>query len=316
MKSSIKTAIILLVFGLSSSQLLAGELSRDQISLDLNILKRDSDNNTIYLYNNNGTVNNSVDDIALAGTGSFSDNADVGYRLAASKNLSSRWSINGGILSSELSKTDSFNDPTSQLEIFRLPITANFDAANSVSASYNSKLQNAELNAVYRYSDSLDLFAGVAKVTLDERFKIVSDDSLAAGIGTYTINTSNDMLGPQLGLAYNYKPGANYSLYFIGKLAWLKNDANQNQYVDDAPTFTRSNSASDSHSSTMYDVRLGLNYYFTQQLAMNLGYQLIKVSDVALAESQFNTSIAGSNTLNKGDSVSWDGFTLGLSYFF
>lgn len=316
MKSSVKITMLILTCSLASGGLLAGELSRDQIAIDVNALQRDSGNDTIYLYNNNGTVNNSVDDIALAGTGSFSDKADVGYRLSASKNINSRWSINGGILSSELAKTDNFVDPAHQLEIFRLPITANFDAANSVSTDYSSKLQNAELNAVYRYSDNLDLFAGVARVTLDERFKIVSDDSVAAGIGTYTMNTSNDMLGPQIGLAYSYKPGANYSIYFIGKLAWLNNDANQNQLVDDAPAFTRNNSASDSHSSTMYDVKLGLNYYFTQQLAMNLGYQFIKVSDVALAESQFNTTVAGSNTVNTSDSVSWDGFTLGLSYYF
>ncbi|MBI1423085.1 MAG: BBP7 family outer membrane beta-barrel protein [Gammaproteobacteria bacterium] len=305
-----------LFLSLASAYSFAGQLSTDQVSLELNVLKRDSDSNTIYLYNNNGTVNNSVDDIPLAGTGSFDANADTGYRLSGSKSINTHWSVNAGVLTSDLSKTDSFNDPSSQLEIFRLPITANFDAANSVSAAYSSKLQNIEVNAVYRYSDNLDLFAGVTQLKLDEQFRITSDDSLAAGIGVYTINTNNKLLGPQLGLSYSYKPNPKYSLYFTGKLAWLNNDARQDQVVNDSPTFTRNNSASGSHASTMYDARVGVNYYFVQNATLGLGYQYIKVTDVALAESQFNTTSAGSNTLAVNDSISWSGFSLTLGYYF
>ena len=318
MNTRIKTVISIVPFVLIAGHSVAGELSNDQIAVEANILQRDSDHNTIYLYNNNGTVNNSVDDTALAGTGSFSDDADIGYRLSGSKQLTSKWTINAGLLNSKLAKTDSFSNSGNQLEIFRLPLTDNFDSANTVSAAYDSKLQNIEVNAVYRFSGSLDLFAGLTQVKLDEQFKIISNDPLSTvpGVGTYTINTNNKMLGPQIGLAYNYKPGAQYSLYFIGKLAWLKNDSSQSQIVDDAPTFTRNNSASDSHSSAMYDVKLGVNYYFTQQLAVNVGYQYIKLSDVALAESQFDTSSSGSNTINASDNISWGGFTLGLGYYF
>lgn len=294
----------------------AGELSADQIAINANLLKRDSGKNIIYLYNNNGTVNNSADDIPLAGTDSFSASNDVGYQLSGSKHLAGNWSINAGWLNSELSKTDNFTDPSMQLEIFRLPITNNFDSADSVSAAYSSKVQNLEINAVYRFSDNLDLFAGLAQVKLDEQFKIVSNDSLAAGAGTYTINTKNKMLGPQLGLAYAYKPAQNYQIYFVGKLAWLNNDSSQNQFVDDSPTYTRSGSASDSHSSMYYDLKLGLKYRITQQLAINLAYQYINVSDVALAESQFDTSASGSNTIKYGDSVSWSGASLGVGYYF
>lgn len=299
-----------------SSQAMAGELAADQLAIDVNRLQRDSGSNVTYLYNNNGTVNNSTDDIALAGTGSFSDDADVGYQVSGSKTLSQSWSINARILTSDLSKTNSFSDAGGELEIIRQPLTANFDAAHSVSATYDSELQSAEVNAVFRLNDTWDLFAGLAMVSLDETFNIVSDDNVSAGIGTYNINTSNDMLGPQIGVAFNYKPAANLGIYVIGKLAWLDNDANQNQVIDDSPSFTRNNSASGSHSSTMYDIRLGLSYYFTKQFALNAGYQLIDISDLALAENQFNTTAAGSNTLNKDASVSWDGFTLGLSYLF
>lgn len=316
MRPYIKRIVISISLGLIAGPLLAGQLSADQVMLEANILHRDSDKNTVYLYNNNGTVNNAADDIALAGTGGFSSDADTGYRLSGSKRLSASWSINAVLSSSELSKTDTFIDPSSHLEIFRSPLTANFDAANYVSAAYYSRLRTAEVNAIYRLGGSMDLLAGITRLKLDEQFKIVSDDNLAAGIGTYTINTDNKMLGPQIGLAYSYKPGARYRIYFIGKLAWLSNDASQNQYVDDAPTFTRNNSASVSHSSTMYDFKVGINYYFTDQLAANLGYQYIKITEVALAESQFDTTAAGPATLTASDSVSWGGFSLGLGYYF
>lgn len=317
MNTSIKPILFILVVGsVVAGNSVAGELSADQIAINANMLQRDSGKNIIYLYNNNGTVNNSADDIALAGTGAFSTSNDVGYQLNGSKRLNNKWSINAAGLGSELSKTDSFTDPSRQLEIFRLPITNNFDSADSVSAAYRSKFRNLEINAVYRVSDNLDVFAGLNQAKLDEQFKIVSNDSSAAGVGTYTINTSNKMLGPQVGLAYGYRPGENYVLYFIGKLAWMNNDNSQNQLVDDAPTYTRSSNASNSHSSAYYDLKLGLKYHFTKQLAMNIAYQYINVSDVALAESQFDTSATVSNTVKNNDSVSWSGVSLGLGYYF
>jgi len=318
MKTTSLTSIVFISLTLVANQLLAGDLSQDYVALEANLLNRDSGNNIVYLYDNNGTPNNSSDDIPIANTGSFSDQADVGYRLSVGKTLSQKWSLQAGILGSDFNQTDSFTDTSSQLEIFRLPLTNNFDSADYVSANYSSELQSLELNLVYKLNDMFDLFAGINKVTLDESFNIVSDDSNIAspGTGIYNINTTNDMLGPQVGFAFNYKPADSYGFYIIGKLAWLDNDADQNQVVDDSPAFTRSNSASDSHSSTMYDIRLGVNYYFNKQLAMNLGYQLIDISDVALAESQFDTTLAGSNTVKTNDSISWDGFNLGISYIF
>lgn len=316
MNTTSLTSIVLITLTLVANQVLAGELSQDHVAIDANLLTRDSGDNVVYLYDNNGTVNSSPDDIPIANTGSFSEQADVGYRISAGKNLTQRWSIQAGFLSSDFNQTDSFSNPARQLEIFRLPLTDNLDAADYVSAYYSSELQILELNVVYRLNDMFDFFAGINQVTLDESFNIVSDDSLAAGVGTYNISTKNDMLGPQVGFAFNYKPADSYGFYIIGKLAWLDNDADQNQVVDDSPAFTRSNSASDSHSSTMYDIRLGVNYYFSKQFSMNLGYQLIDISDVALAESQFDTTAAGSNTVNTSDSISWDGFNLGISYMF
>jgi opacity protein-like surface antigen len=308
--------ISITALGLLTGQLTAGDLGKDHISLDLTQLSRDSSANVTYVYNNGGTVNNPVDDIPVANTGSFDDDADVGFRLSGSKNLNQQWAIHAGLLSNELSKTDSSTDPAGELEIFRLPLTDNFDAAHSVQATYTSELQGIEVNAVYQFNDNVDFLVGVGYWTLDEKFNITSDDTLSAGVGTYNINTKNKMLGPQVGVAFNYKPAENLGLYMTGKIGWFSNDVDQNQTVDDSPAFTRSNSGSGNEDSTFYDVRVGLNYYFTKQLAVNLGYQMIDISNVALAESQFDTTATGSNTVNSSDDITWDGFNLGINYSF
>ena len=308
--------ISITALGLLTGQVTAGDLGKDQISLDLTQLSRDSSANVTYVYNNGGTVNNPVDDTPVANTSSFDDDADVGFRLSGSKNLNQQWAIHAGLLSNELSKTDSSTDSAGELEIFRLPLTDNFDAAHSVQATYTSELQGAEINAVYQFNDNVDFLVGVGYWTLDEKFNITSDDTLSAGVGTYTIDTKNKMLGPQVGVAFNFKPAEKLSLYMTGKIGWFSNDVDQNQAVDDSPSFTRSNSGSGNENSTLYDVRVGLNYYFTKQLAVNLGYQMIDISNVALAESQFDTTATGSNTVNSSDDITWDGFNLGINYSF
>lgn len=314
-----KSVLLFIAGSLIAGNSFAGELSADQIAINANILKRDSGNNITYLYNNNGTVNNTSDDIALAGTGSFNANDDTGYQLSGSKKINNHWSVYASGLSSELSKTDAFTDPSNRLEIFP-QYTSNFDSAYSVKASYSSKLQNLEVNAVYRLRNNLDVFAGLNQLKLDEQFKMVSDDtgSSALGVGTYTINTSNKMLGPQVGLAYDHRLGNSLSLYAIGKAAWLRNEASQNQVVDDnnGQYFSRSNAGSHTKSSVYYNLILGLKYHFTRKFVLDAAYQYIHVSDVALAANQFDTSLSGSNAVKYNDSISWSGVTLGVGYYF
>jgi opacity protein-like surface antigen len=123
------------------------------------------------------------------------------------------------------------------------------------------------------------------------------------------------MQGIHAGVAFNYAMANGFGFYLQGKVGWYDNDASQNQqFVDTA--FTRNNSGSSSQNSTVYDLRLGVNYQFNAQTSMNLGYQVIDISNVALAESHFDTSIAGSNAVHDDNDVRWDGFNLGVNYRF
>ena len=119
----------------------------------------------------------------------------------------------------------------------------------------------------------------------------------------------------QAGLAANYKASGKINIFLVGKIGLYDNSSNQNQTVTDT-TLNRSNSGSKSGSSTITDVKLGMKYSFSKQVVINLDYQLINVSDVALAESHFNTTAGGSNVVQNNGDLEWSGFNLGLTYLF
>jgi opacity protein-like surface antigen len=280
------------------------------------MLSRDSNSSVTYLYDNNGNVNDVSDDIPLATSDNFNDDADTGYRLSGSKKLSSKWSINAGLMSSEMSYSETITEPAGQLTVFPLNNTDQFDAADSVKTSYDSDLSSEEINAVYNFNDKIDFIIGLGHLSLDEKFRITSDDTTAAGIGTYTINTGNDMTGFHAGIAISHKATDKVGLYFVGKIGWYDNDTDQKQRVDDTSLPLRVNSGSDNESSTVYDIQLGASYDINKQLAVRLSYQLISISNVALASSQFDVTSTGTNAVNGDNDIDWDGFNLGVRYTF
>jgi opacity protein-like surface antigen len=293
----------------------AGSMSETQIGVELLQLERDSNQNIIYVWDNAGNVGIHADDTAVDTTGSFDDTADPGFRLNAARKLTDKWSIHGAYTTfGKLDKTSTFSDPSAQLDVFWTGGTQEFDSADIVQASYTSELKNFEVNAVYAMSDRLDVFAGVSQMTLDESFKVFSDDYGLTGTGQYNIDTSNDLLGVQLGINLSHPATDSLNLYVLAKLGWYNNSAEQKQTVTD-PVYNRNASASGDGSSTVYEIRLGGSYDFGNNILMNLGYQYTTVTDVALAESQFDV-VGGGAALSSDGEIAWQGLNLGLSYYF
>ena len=315
MKMFSTKAKLFLILQCASASVLASNLSDSHISVDLTQLSRDSGKSIVYLNNNGGSNNSRGDDTAIASTSSFSDVADLGYRLSGSKKLSGKWSLNAQLLHSKMSKKNSFSDPSGQFEIIYSG-TDQFDSAHSVQALYKSNLDAEEINAVYQYSDKTNFVFGLGHINLNEKMKITSDDTGTGGVGTYTINTGNSLYGINAGVAMSYKPSNKIGLYFIGKIGLYNNNAEQKQKLVDTSLPTRLNSGSTKETSTLTDLRIGLSYSFTEQLVMNAGYQIYSISNVALAESHFKDTQAGSNAVYSNDDITWNGFNLGLNYSF
>lgn len=318
MKNCLSRILTLTVFMIVPLASFAGALSDNNLSIELNSLERDSDDSVTYVYDYGVSILNSDDDIPRGSTGSFDDDADTGYLVSGSFELTEKWSINAAIMESEMDSSDSFSDTNGRLDVFRdVDFTESFDGADSVKASYLSELSGVAVNAVYRFSDSVDFMVGVGQMDLDEKFKIDSVDSgslIRPDGGTYKIRTENDMFGPHLGVAWNAMFSEKWGGYLVGKVGWYENDSKQRQRVED--NVTRVNKGSNSDTSMVTDIRLGLNYSFSSQFAVNAGYQLIQISDVALAESQFDDTPAGNDDIDSSGEIDWDGFNLGLKISF
>jgi len=295
----------------------AGQFGETRLGFELLQLERETDQNITYVWDNGGTVNAHADDTPVGRTGAFDDAAGMGYRLSAARKMTPRWSLQAAYMTGgELSESQSFSDPSSQLEIFWGGGTDEFDAADIVQASYTSELDGFELNLVYAVSDRIDIFGGIGRLNLDEKFRLVSDDLGTVGVGRYNINTTNELLGPQLGGNLNYPATEKMGIYLLAKIGWYDNNTKQRQTVSDpVPAVSRDVKVSDNTSATTLEIRLGGTYEFHQNLRMNLGYQYYKITDVALAESQFDVETGGT-TLSNDDEITWQGLNLGINYFF
>ena len=301
-----------------STPLLAGNLSETHISLDTPqlTLTRNSGKSITYLYDNGGTANVVDNDTSLDTTNNFT-NIEPGYRISASNKLSASWSINAQFVNNNMYESRSFKDTNGQLEIFQLSLTENFDSAHSVQASYKSDFDADEVSAIYNFSNNVDFILGFGYMTFVERMEIFSDDTGAGatGIGTYTILTENLLIGLHAGLALNFKPTNNTGVYLIGKVGYYNNGANQSQKVTDV-SFQRTNRGSINEISTVTELRMGVSYFYSKEISLNLGYQAFNISNIALAETHFNTTSAGINNVLANDSLEWSGISIGFNYIF
>lgn len=316
MNVSRKASLLGASFLVSASLCHAGPLAENHVSIDLTRLSRDSNASVVYVYEEIGPALDPF--VPLSATDSFDDDADTGYSISGSYSLNNRWSFNASLLQSEMDVSETFVDSAGNLTVFTPQNTNEFDAAQFVQGSYTSELSGFDLNAIYRLNEHVDFLAGLGILGLDERFEIISDDNGFAGVGRYTIQIKNDMQGLHVGVALNYMPLDKLNLYFVGKLGRYDNDSEQRQQAVDSglPVSPRINSASGSTDATITDLRVGVNYLFTEQLALDFGYRLISVTDIALAESQFDTSSAGPADIVDDDDIDWDGYSLGLRYAF
>lgn len=310
-----KTKLSILAMCCLSSNIFAAELSDDHISVDILQLSRESGKSFIYLYDNGGTPNTPANDTALDTTKTFSDTAEPGYRLSGSKKISEKWAINVAILNEKMDITRSFSSPAGRLEIFQNSLTNEFDSAHTVQSDYRSTLGIEDISSIFKYSDALDFILGIGHIKLNEKFKMTSDDTGTVGIGTYNIHTDNNMLGINAGINYSLKTTDKFGVIFTGKIGWYENKAEQRQQLNENG-LTRNNSGSDSTSSTLTDLRLGLYYHVSQKLSININYQETNITNVALAESHLNTTASGSNLVVSSDDIKWSGLNLGLSYMF
>jgi hypothetical protein len=136
--------------------------------------------------------------------------------------------------------------------------------------------------------------------------------------GNYGITTHNALFGPQVGTVLTYQ---HENWRFSGRLGGgaLANYADQHSVIQgfDVPTGTSINTNSSNSATTlsmMVDFGLNVTYLFRPNMGLRLGYQIMAVSNMALAERQITFLSLNPGIMNQDHGLYFQGVSSGLEF--
>jgi hypothetical protein len=163
------------------------------------------------------------------------------------------------------------------------------------------------------------MYGGLRLIRYNETFMWRSegtDPSMVAG--NYDITTHNAVFGPQIGGTVTYQ---HENWRFSGRLAGgsLGNYANQHSMINgfDIPTSTSinvNNSNSATTLSLMADFGLNVTYLFRPNMGLRFGYQIMGISNLALAERQITFLSFNPAIMNQDHALYFQGVSTGLEF--
>jgi len=179
---------------------------------------------------------------------------------------------------------------------------------------HQSKLRTGDLSLTARLMESsisnLTFLAGFRYADLEERFSYNSTSVPAPAGITATVNspsqfvqTRNRLFGPQIGLAIDSGIREKLMLNLSAKTTLAYNEVDRD--LAWSPDVTNSalnvfTSSRDSTASFLGEFSMTGTLYLTTNLSLHAGYEVLVLSDVALAADNFNRNI---NALNNGTSL-------------
>ncbi len=228
------------------------------------------------------------------------------------------------------------------------PFPATFGTGNNTTAQagvYNARLNNFEANVV-RDLFALDvgggasprlsmaLLGGLRYMRLVEDFRLVTSGNVipSAGINDpaafadYRIDTENNMFGGQLGFRLGVRLWDALTVGTEGKVAILGNGAEQTSnvafaFVQPAPILgLLSTSDGDMFTTVVPSVKALVSWDVTDSLTVRGGYELMWLTNRALAPDQVDPNVAVNNAimpmLNKNGTTLFYGGFAGIEYRF
>jgi hypothetical protein len=186
-----------------------------------------------------------------------------------------------------------------------------FFGADQATITYDSQVNNGELNLLHNYGN-ISCLIGFRYFELGEHMNIVFND-VVDGTGSYDLNAYNNLFGLQGGARLVQACG-NWSYDLTGKAGVFGNSISSSQQVIDAATTVRSVRTTGEQVAFLGELGLNGNYQFSQNWFLRGGYQVYWLDGVALAPEQLdftNTPTSGTN-LNKTGSLFMQGAHAGL----
>jgi hypothetical protein len=282
-----------------------------------------------------GTILDVTDDRPLLGARDLTFNDyETGFRTELGRSFGSGLSMEGSFFL--VNEWDAFAQVTSNGLIAPLPLSegispplpfnqAFFDAdtfyeAVQQTVIYRSELQNAELNlkATWRHHHFVrSEFVGIRYLQVREYFQLISQDEVTStpldGIGTYTIDTDNDLIGGQYGQEFGIPVLGCALLSTRLKAGLFGNSAEQMTQIVDSGVVVFDSRDTDGELSFVGEINVNFDVRVNKLLTVRGGYNFLWVQGIALAPEQgYPIALTGTSPLNDNGSLFYHGFNIGL----
>lgn len=304
-----------------------GNLPRWYVSAEYLALFRDSDQTLPF-----ASLGPDPDNIVLSTAGFNADfqsgvRALVGVqwndhvRLEGSYFGSYTWSDLASVNNQDLNDLDGIGNLFSPFTGFGNPADPAVDFNTTAVIEYTSRLNNAELNLRHRLlvppgHFEASALLGVRYMNINESFGYLTANE-GGTINQMNVETSNDLIGIQLGLLGQWLLTPWYWLDWEIKGAVAHNSASQNTVAELAGDFLADGRDEDT-TSFIGETSVVLNYQFRPSLTLRVGYQAIWVTGLALADQNFETSLPslflGPARLDHSSDTVYHGFNIGLVF--
>lgn len=178
--------------------------------------------------------------------------------------------------------------------------TQDFFLADEVAVSYESHLNNMEIN--YKQTiNGLSLLGGFRYINIDEEFNMRFHD-VDTGTSNYVIHTANNLIGGQVGLGWHWGVGDRLEADWFSKVGVFGNAQYMNQWMADFGNLLPRRDFTDHSTHTAFVAEVGVNVRLrvTEWMTILGGYRFIWLDGLALAPQQvdFNDAPGAGQTFN------------------
>jgi len=190
-------------------------------------------------------------------------------------------------------------------------------------AVYNSEFLSTELNARYRwagqYSD-LTIVLGLRAIQFDEQLQFtLSDPNAILPDELVQTQTTNRLVGLQLGAEHVFANGSNWCLTFKSRVGLYGNPGRQRSQLVSLANPPVTFRAGGGTGNVAYTAELGITGKYRLSNCLNIvaGYQVMVLDGLALATDQLAvTDFLDQSGYNNDGSVLMHGATVGVEFVF
>lgn len=281
------------------------------------------------------TINDRTDDIPLLDASDLRFNDfETGFRTELGRSFGNGLALEGGFMmvdqwnaNAEMT-TNGLITNTQVAEGLSPPLPFNqafynadtfYEAVQQI-AYYRSQLTSAEINvkATWQHCQFIrSEYVGIRYFQVRENFTLASQDEVtstyANGIGTYGVETDNDLLGAQYGQEIGLPLFGCALLTTRAKAGLFVNSSEQETKIVDSGFLKYDARDTEANVAFVGELNVGLNVKVNKFLSVRGGYNFLWVEGLALAPEQgYPVAFTGVSPLNDNGNLFYHGFSIGV----